>query len=162
MQSYTDRAAFNDHLERPHIKKVTEQLETGLLSKEPEVLLLDQLEGFELGRPEAATQADPVLVWTELQYKPGTAESILGHWKSVFETTRDDEQGALLWQLAKNPNDANKLYVVHAYVSRDFLLNVHATSKALKETQAFGKDIQTGVVPVFLKLHAGFLYKKGA
>ena len=80
MNSYTDHAAFNRYVELPHIKDVTEQLQTGLLAKEPEVLLLDQIEGFGLAGPEAATHPDPVLVWTELQYKPGIAESILPHW----------------------------------------------------------------------------------
>ena len=156
---YKDQAALGFHTELDHIKNLGEWLQSGSLAKNPEIHFLEVVEGLDLARPGLATHKDPVLLVTELEYRPGTAETILPHWKSVYEKTRDDESGALLWQLLKDPKDPNKLYVVHAYESRDYLINVHAASKELKEMQAFSKGIQTRVAPIFLRKESGFLYK---
>jgi quinol monooxygenase YgiN len=156
---YTDAAALGHHMEQAHVQDMLKWTSTGILAGEPEVFMLDKVQGFDFVRPEVKTHSDPLLLVTDIDYKPGTAESTIPYWKAVFETTRDEEQGALLWQLATDPNNPDRLLVVHAYESRDYLMSVHATGKALKECQAHGKDIQTGIKPYFLKVVGGYLTK---
>ncbi|SPO06593.1 uncharacterized protein DNG_09283 [Cephalotrichum gorgonifer] len=159
MSRYADQAALTHHMGQPYVQKLLEWTQSGTLANAPEVSALDQLEGFEFARSEVSTHPDPLLVFTELEYKPGGAETILPYWRAVFEKTQNDEPGALLWQLAKNTNNPDKLFVLHVYESRDYLMTVHASSKELKECQSFGENIQTGMKLRFLKIQGGFLYK---
>jgi quinol monooxygenase YgiN len=75
------------------------------------------LEGFEFTRPEVATHPDPFLVFTDIEYKPGKVETVIPFWKGVFERTRDDEKGALYWQLARDSMTPYKVFIAHAYES---------------------------------------------
>ncbi|RMJ03759.1 hypothetical protein BHE90_016109 [Fusarium euwallaceae] len=109
--------------------------------------------------PEVATHPDPLLLLTDIQYKPGKVEAVLPCWRGVFERTRDDEEGALHWQLARDSKHPDRILVAHTYESRDYLLTVHAAGKELKELQAFVKDIQVSMKPVFLKIEGGYLHK---
>lgn len=147
-------------MEQAQVQDMLKWMNSGNLAGEPELFMLDQAQGLDFIRPQVKTHPDPLLIVTDLGYKPDTAESTIPYWKAVFETTRDDEQGALLWQLAKDQKNPDRLLVVHAYESRDYLMSVHAISKALKESQAHGKEIQTGIKVYFLKVVGGYLYRE--
>lgn len=157
---YTDEAALGHHMEQAHTQDMHKWMNSGNLASEPDVFMLDQAQGLDFVRPQVKTHPDPLLIVTDLEYKLGTAKSTIPYWKAVFETTRDDEQGALLWQLAKDPKNPDRLFAVHAYESRDYLMSVHAVSKAIKECQAHGKEIQTDIKPYFLKVVGGYLYRE--
>ncbi|RSL87547.1 hypothetical protein CDV31_016232 [Fusarium ambrosium] len=158
VEQYADQGAFDHHVSQPHIQQLAEWLKSGEAG-EPQLQFLNQLEGFDLTRPEVATHPDPLLLLTDIQYKPGKVEAVLPCWRGVFERTRDDEEGALHWQLARDSKHPDRILVAHTYESRDYLLTVHAAGKELKELQAFVKDIQVSMKPVFLKIEGGYLHR---
>jgi quinol monooxygenase YgiN len=134
-------------------------LSSGGLGGAPTIWELEPIDGYSFTRPEVTKYVDPLLVFTELEYKPDTVSTTLPYWRAVFETTKNDELGTLFWELTKDPKEPNKLFVVHAYENQDYLLNVHAPSKAMQAALEHGKDIRIGMKFHMLKVQGGFLYK---
>jgi quinol monooxygenase YgiN len=156
---YADQAAFDFHVQQEIAQALVKWLSFGGLCGAPKIWELEPIDGYSFTRPEVIKHVDPLLVFTELQYKPDTVSTTLPYWKAVFETTKNDELGALFWGLTKDPKEPDKLFVVHAYESQEYLMNVHAPSTAMQATLEHGKDIRIGINFHMLKVHGGFLSK---
>jgi quinol monooxygenase YgiN len=159
VKRYADQAAVEAHMKLRHVQELLIRLKSSV-SQEPEVWMLDQCEGLDFTRATATAHPDPFIVFTELEYKPGTAKSTMPYWEAIFKSTRDEEQGALLWELAKDERHGDRLFAIHTYESRSYLMDVHAASQAVQNSLSHGRDNQIGIKVHFLKLLGGYLNRE--
>lgn len=156
-ERYADEAAFENHMQQTSVQELGAWAAKGL-AEPPKIWTLNLQEDSSFTKPEVTQCADPTVVFTELGYKPGTLQSTLPYWKKVAEVSKA-ESGTLAWGLALDPEDSDKLAIIHVYESQDYLMKVHATSKEIQEAQDFTLDLKTQFAPYFLKLVGGYLWK---
>jgi len=143
----------------PKTKELINALGTEpILEGTPRIYQLEPIGSFT--KPEIEQQSDPWMVFATIDYKPGlTVESVL-YWKAVIETSKNDEPGTFVYGILKTKEPSDSLYSLEAYESKEYLWDVHAKSGAIAENVKNTKDMRTGLKHEFLKLHAGYLYKK--
>lgn len=157
---YEDEAAFESHLAEPGVKALIEWIGTGkVLEGAPRILDLQYVDDFYFSRGEVSKHEDPCVVIAELDYKPDTVQQSIPYWKAVADTGREKEAGTLVYGILRDPKEQNKLFTVEAYDSKEYLLDVHAKSKAVDESIKNTKHLREGLKHHFLKIQGGFLYK---
>ncbi len=156
-ERYADGAAYENHMQQTSVQELGAWAAEGL-AEAPKIWTLDVQETSSFTKSEVTKSADPTVVFTELGYKPGTLQSTLPYWKRVAEVSKA-ESGTLIWGVALDPADPDKLAIIHVYESQEYLMEVHATSKEIQETQDFTADLKTQFAPYFLKLVGGYLWK---
>lgn len=133
---------------------------SGGLNSAPTIYQLEPLEGCNsFTRPELANHADPFVVFSEVEYKPGTASTTHSYWQDIVSTSKAERPGTLIYGVWKDINQPDKLFMFHAYESMDYLMKVHVPSKPVQAMLENEKDIRTGLRPWMLQKKGGFLYK---
>ncbi|KAH8802945.1 hypothetical protein F5884DRAFT_756251 [Xylogone sp. PMI_703] len=154
---YADGDTYENHMQQAPIQQLGAWLAGGL-DEAPKIWTLDVLEDSSFTKPEVTKHANPTVVFTELGYKPGTLRLTLPYWKAVADISKT-ESGTFVWGAALDPEDADKLAIIHVYENQEYLVKVHATSKEMQEVQNFTADLRTQLTPYFLKLVGGYLWK---
>lgn len=126
----------------------------------PTIHQLEFIDGFEFSRVGVDATKDPHVLFADLSYQSGTVAQSLPYWKEVVETGRNDEPGTLVYGVLKNPANQDKLYVLEAYESKQYLADVHVPSRAIQESVKNTKHLRTGLTHTALKLVAGFLHRE--
>lgn len=114
---------------------------------------------FEFSRPEATQNADPHVIFAELDYSPGGSATAVPYWKAVVETGRGREPGTLAYGVMRDLDQEEKLATFEAYESADYLKDDHVASDAIAASIANTKHLRTGLKQHLLKRVLGFLYK---
>ncbi|RFU28494.1 hypothetical protein B7463_g7829, partial [Scytalidium lignicola] len=125
IEEYADQTAFDFHMQQDGVQAMGKWMSAGGLDSAPTIWELEHIDGFNFTRPEVTRHADPFVIFTEIDYKPDTGSSTLPYWKAVVEAGENDELGTLVYGICRDPKNADKLFVVHAYESRDYLMDVH-------------------------------------
>lgn len=160
---YADKEAFDIHMATDLVKDTTAWLSTGQVfdpETAPQVHMLEYIPGFRFTREAIATHPDPHVMFAMVDYIPSGVETAIPYWKAVVETGRDNEPGTLTYGVAKDPNTVNRLCLLEAYESPEYLKEVHVPSKAIEQSIANTKHLRTGLKHLIMKKKAGFLYKK--
>lgn len=128
-----------------------------LLEEPPKVHKLKSI--HRMSRPAANTAQDPYIVFGRVGYKPGLRAQGLPYWKPVFETTRDkEEDGAFVYAITTKEDEADTIYSVEMYKSKDYLWDVHVKSDAVQENMKT-KDIRCSLHHTLLKFRGGYFHK---
>jgi quinol monooxygenase YgiN len=131
-----------------------------LFGDAPTIHQLEFIDGFDFSRDSVNQAPDPHVLFADLGYQSGTVPQSLPYWKEVVETGRNDEPGTLMYGVLKDPASPDKLYVLEAYESAQYLADVHVPSKAIQDSVKNTKHLRTGLKHTPLKLHAGFLHRE--
>ncbi|KAI8260293.1 hypothetical protein K4K58_002050 [Colletotrichum sp. SAR11_239] len=130
-EEYPSKADFDAHMALPHIQK--------LVSEHKE--------------------KDPWVIIAELGYHPGGSEISIPYWQGVVNEGRENEEGTLVYGLARDSEDSEKLWTFEVYESEEFLKDVHVKSTAIAESVKNTKHLRTGLTWTFLEWKDGFLHK---
>lgn len=157
---YANEAALQIHNQQDAVKEMANWMRPGVLNSAPSIRRLEPLEGCSnLTRPEVANHADPFVVFSEVEYKPDTASKTYASWEDIVNTSRAERPGTLVYGVWKDINQPNKLFIFHAYESKDYLMQVHVPSKPIQAMLENEKDIRIGLRPWMLQTRGGYLYK---
>lgn len=151
---YSDQATSDAHLASKPVQDLIALFGSKpVLAGAPLVYQLEPIYSFSKAHVSQVT--DPHIVFANLEYRAGTADQSLQYWKNVVSSS-EAEDGTLLYALAKEPANLDRLHTVEVYQSENYLWDVHAKSKAVTESVATTKDIRTGLVLSHLKQVGGF------
>ncbi len=115
---------------------------------------------FSFTKPQVATAKNPFVVFANIDYKPGTAETSLQYWEKVATTSENEETGTLSYALCKENSNLDRLHTVEVYESEQYLWEVHAKSEAIATSVQNTKDIRAGLNRAFLKVVGGFFHRE--
>ncbi|KAI8240204.1 4-coumarate--CoA ligase-like 7 [Colletotrichum sp. SAR 10_99] len=104
-------------------------------------------------------EKDPWVIIAELGYHPGGSATSIPYWQGVVIEGRENEEGTLVYGLARDSEDREKLWTVEVYESEAYLKDVHVKSTAIAESIKNTKHLRTGLTWTFLKWKDGFLHK---
>lgn len=125
----------------------------------PTVHMLEIADDMVFSRQTDTSTSDAHAILSEVVYEPsGTAKS-LPYWKTIMETLRKDEPKLLVFVVAKDPQDATKLFVIEVYEDRAALDEIHGNSKVVEESIVRSKHLQQSLQQTILKLNIGFLHR---
>lgn len=130
---YADEAALQIHNQQGAVKEMIKWLGLGVLKSDPIIRQLELLERCSnFTRPEVANHAGPLVVFSEVEYKPDTASKTHAYWEDIVNTSRAERPGTLVYGVWKDINQPNKLFIFHAYENMDYLMKVHVPSKPVQ------------------------------
>lgn len=121
--------------------------------------MLQYLPGMRFTRDEILQQADPHVLFAELDYVPGGVETATPYWQAVVDTGRDREVGTLHYGIARDLEKEDRLVAFEVYESPEYLKDVHVPSEAIQNSIANTKHLRTGLKHHALKKVGGFLHK---
>ncbi|KAL6802734.1 hypothetical protein GGI42DRAFT_342936 [Trichoderma sp. SZMC 28013] len=148
IEEYADEAALQIHNQQGAVKEMIKWLGLGVLKSDPIIRQLELLERCSnFTRPEVANHAGPLVVFSEVEYKPDTASKTHAYWEDIVNTSRAERPGTLVYGVWKDINQPNKLFIFHAYENMDYLMKVHVPR------------IRVGLRPWMLQTRGGYSYK---
>lgn len=158
---YESQAAKDSHFQTEMFLAATEWFQNrGYVQEHWELKPVEGITNFT--RPQLTKHKDPFLAVTEVVYPDeDTAEKSIPYWSAVTDVSRRDEQGTLLYGIWRNPAANEKIYVVHAYESLQYLTDVHVKSKEMDEMRAYGAG-KMSLNVWKLKLQEGFLARSSS
>ncbi|KAG4439473.1 hypothetical protein IFR05_005052 [Cadophora sp. M221] len=163
IEEYASQEAANDHMKTKEYSALVKWIGTGALGAGPAIQRMVPADPLinNFVRPQIALQQSNVaLIYTEVIYHPGKAATVLEHWKAVAKVSEDQELGTLLWGAWKDPGQDDRVFIVHAYESLEYLFEEHVNSRAMKNFRALGDEYIKEMNVLKLKVEGGFLYKK--
>ncbi|CAK7212810.1 hypothetical protein SCUCBS95973_001587 [Sporothrix curviconia] len=160
IEVYTDQATFDAHMKTEIVQGMVQWMGTGsVLEDAPAVHELDVEESLGYFTRNSAIPAakDPHVVVGEVSYKSAElAEKSFAHWAKVVQTTKDKEEGSLVYALSRGSEDPSKIYSLEAYTSKDYLWNEHAKSQAVQDNVKETSHWRSGLKHHILKQVDGF------
>jgi quinol monooxygenase YgiN len=132
--------------------------EPGLFDGAPEIWHSEQ--AYLFTRPELASHNNPFVVLAKLDYNPESFAEGLAGWEPIVTHGKLEEKGVLSYSVGKGVEHKNRLTLIEAYESEDYLMKVHIKSAALQK-KLEEEDRLRAAEPevVFLKLVAGYWHK---
>ncbi|KAF4882274.1 4-coumarate--CoA ligase-like 7 [Colletotrichum fructicola] len=147
VEEYPSKADFDAHMALPHVQN------THFLSLPSDDFL------FSRAKVSEHKEKDPWVIIAELGYHPGGSATSIPYWQGVVIEGRENEEGTLVYGLARDSEDREKLWTVEVYESEAYLKDVHVKSTAIAESIKNTKHLRTGLTWTFLKWTDGFLHK---
>lgn len=129
-----------------------------LLQGPPVIYTLQAAASFT--RASVSEHDDPYIVFSTLDYKPGTAEQGISGFRDVCNITERNELGTLSYNILRDKDNQHQVKTLEVYESEAYLWDPHAKSVAVASNKEANKDIRTNLHLVFLKRIAGYFYKK--
>jgi quinol monooxygenase YgiN len=132
--------------------------EPGLFDGAPEIWHSQQTYLFT--RPELAGLDNPFVVLAKLNYtKEGFAEGLEG-WAPIVAYGESKEKGVFTYSVGKDVEHENRLTLVEAYESEEYLMEVHFKSAPVQK-KLQDEDRLRSAEPevIFLKHVAGYWHK---
>jgi quinol monooxygenase YgiN len=124
--------------------------EPTLLGGTPAIWHSEQVEGFT--RPELGTAKSPLVALCTLPYKPEGFQDGLRGWSPVVAYAKSSEKGVLSYNVAKDVEHPNRITLVEAYESEEYLHGVHFKCAAVQQKLQEEEQLKAGEPDVvFLK-----------
>jgi len=163
IEEYADQEAMDAHMDSPAVQEMIKIFgsDASLIAAEPAIygLPCTLSPSVEFTRPSIENAADPVIVFANLEYKPGQASQAIPGWAELVEFAREEEDGTLSYAVLVD-DEKGWVRTVEAYSSLEFLDGVHVKSSAVRKNQRQNRDMRTGGKEVYrLKMVAGYLSK---
>ncbi|EQB56678.1 AMP-binding enzyme [Colletotrichum gloeosporioides Cg-14] len=165
VEEYPSKADFDAHMALPHVQKLVSWMSAtnpSPLAGTPSTHFLSlPSDDFLFSRAKVSEhkEKDPWVIIAELGYRPGGSETSIPYWQGVVNEGRENEGGTLVYGLARDSEDSEKLWTVEVYESEAYLKDVHVKSKAIAESIKNTKHLRTGLTWTFLSWKDGFLHK---
>ncbi|KAE9582245.1 4-coumarate--CoA ligase-like 7 [Colletotrichum fructicola] len=165
VEEYPSKADFDAHMALPHVQKLVSWMSVtnpSPLADTPSTHFLSlPSDDFLFSRAKVSEhkEKDPWVIIAELGYHPGGSATSIPYWQGVVIEGRENEEGTLVYGLARDSEDREKLWTVEVYESEAYLKDVHVKSTAIAESIKNTKHLRTGLTWTFLKWTDGFLHK---
>ncbi|CAI0644111.1 unnamed protein product [Colletotrichum noveboracense] len=165
VEEYPSKADFDAHMALPHVQKLVSWMSAtspSPLAAMPSTHFLSlPSDDFLFSRAKVSEhkEKDPWVIIAELGYHPGGSATSIPYWQGVVNEGRENEEGTLVYGLARDSEDREKLWTVEVYESEAYLKDVHVKSTAIAESIKNTKHLRTGLTWTFLKWTDGFLHK---
>ncbi|KAK2775868.1 phenylacetyl- ligase [Colletotrichum kahawae] len=166
VEEYPSKADFDAHMALPHVQKLVAWMSAtnpSPLAGTPSTHFLSlPSDDFLFSRAMVSEykEKDPWVIIAELGYQPGGSKTSIPYWQGVVNEGRENEEGTLVYGLARDSDDSEKLWTVEVYESETYLKDVHVKSTAIAESIKNTKHLRTGLTWTFLKWKDGFLHKE--
>ncbi|KAF4919325.1 4-coumarate--CoA ligase-like 7 [Colletotrichum viniferum] len=165
VEEYPSKADFDAHMALPHVQKLVSWMSAtnpSPLAGTPSTHFLSlPSDDFLFSRAKVPEhkEKDPWVIIAELGYHPGGSATSIPCWQGVVDEGRENEKGTLVYGLARDSENREKLWTVEVYESKAYLKDVHVKSTAIAESIKNTKHLRTGLTWTFLKWKDGFLHK---
>ncbi|KAJ0353813.1 hypothetical protein KNSL1_001843 [Colletotrichum chrysophilum] len=165
VEEYPSKADFDAHMALPHVQKLVSWMSAtnpSPLAGTPSTHFLSlPSDDFLFSRAKVSEhkEKDPWVIIAELGYHPGGSATSIPYWQGVVIEGRENKEGTLVYGLARDSEDREKLWTVEVYESEAYLKDVHVKSTAIAESIKNTKHLRTGLTWTFLKWTDGFLHK---
>ncbi|KAI1627977.1 hypothetical protein EDD37DRAFT_692264 [Exophiala viscosa] len=158
LEEYADKATSDAHLTSQPVQDLINLFTSQPVLKEPPTVY--QLEPvYSFTKPEAMKATDPYVMFANISYKAGSATQSLPYWEAVSSESENNEPGSLQYRLCREEANADRLHTIEVYESKEYLWEIHAKSKQVKESVEKTKDLRSGLVHAPLKMVSGFLHR---
>lgn len=157
IEEYKDQTAFDSHMASSMVVDMIKWMSSGnILDGEPEMHMLDYLNGLTFVKPEVKDVKDPFIVFATIEWQPGKRADSLPYWTQVTEDGKS-ETGTLVYGIlgAKDKPDTQR--TIEAYESKEYLWDVHVKNTGVQETVKNTKDWRISLKHDMLKMVGGFL-----
>jgi quinol monooxygenase YgiN len=132
--------------------------EPNMLQGAPEIWHSHEIEAF--SRPKLGEHKSPFVVLAKLNYQSGSLEDAVQGWKPVVAYAQAKERGVLTYTLGKDMEHQNRITLVEAYESEQYLREVHFKSAPVQQKLQEEEHLRVGEPDVvFLKHVAGYWFK---
>ncbi|CAK7219503.1 hypothetical protein SBRCBS47491_003873 [Sporothrix bragantina] len=164
IEVYADQAAFDAHMKTDIVQDMIKWMGANpVLEGAPAVHILDIAEplGYFTRNNAIVSANDPYIVVGEVSYKSAElAEKSFKHWAKVLQTTKDNEEGSLVYALSRGDADPSKIFSLEAYTTKEYLWDVHAKSQAVQDNVKETSDWRSGLKHNIMKQVDGFFVRE--
>ncbi|CAG9989112.1 unnamed protein product [Clonostachys byssicola] len=113
-------------------------------------------------RPEVLSLADPFILIATFDYATNTRDAALDGWSTVTSACQQTQKGTLVYAVAKDPRNDDRVGSVAVYESEKYFWEVHVPGQAVVDNKAKYGDIRTKTDLAYFKLTGGFLFNDKA
>jgi hypothetical protein len=158
---YLNQSAYNSVIgSKVYLDLIALFSEASVLERPPNITAFVTTASY--SRPEVLSLADPFILIATFDYATNTRDAALDGWSTVTSACQKTQQGTLVYAVAKDSRNGDRVGSVAAYESEKYFWEVHVPGQAVVDNKKKYGDIRTKTDLAYFKLIGGFLFNDKA